>query len=183
MMRFERLWSTERRIWDWPLGFQHLYFCSFFGVCLCSPSTWPQNWFAASTVICVLRKKRGVGYQRLYRTTVCLCSAHTPTHTHILELPLFRTDEDHFSAAVSHWLPPNFSPGPAEVWRLCWGGGVRKLLFIVSLHPSARQPAVATQDSGSQENPEEWQLTFTRSSHDRLRINFKTTRTSFKSGI
>lgn len=87
MMRFERLWSTERTIFDWPLEFS-LNICVFFvcggwgGLLVLTIDLPPE-------LICSLYghlRPKAVGYQGLYRTTVRFCSPHAR------ELSPFRTE-------------------------------------------------------------------------------------------
>lgn len=103
MMRFERLWSTEGRICDWPLEFSlnTVIFLGGWGCFLCSAPTCIQNRPAASPQSSL---RAGVG------------------------LVTFSDWGDGFSASVSHRLAPDLpAPRGAEACHT-W----RRLLCVVS---------------------------------------------------
>lgn len=167
-MRFERLWSTERTIFDWPLEFS-LNICVFFvcggwgGLLVLTIDLPPE-------LICSLYghlRPKAVGYQGLHRTTVRFCSPHAR------ELSPFRTEGMILARLFRNdcRLISQVCVVPRCV-TLC-GKGDYCLLSVFVKSPAARG---ATRYSGSQENPEEGQLTFTRRATKprKLRINFKT---------
>lgn len=157
MMRFERLWGTER-ISDWPLEFC-LNICVFGGCgdCLCSPLE----------LICSLYshlRPEAVRYQGLVRTTVRFCSPHA------LELSSLQTEGMFLVRSFCNdcRLISQVRVVP-RCATLCGKRGDCLLPVIIK----SRTVRSGTRDSGSQENPEEWQLTFGRRNHWKLPINFK----------
>lgn len=172
MMRFERLWGIER-IFDWPLEFC-LNICGFWellGNCLCSPSTCLENWFAS---LYSHSRPKAVGYQGLDRTTVRFCSPHA------LELSSLRT-EGMFSVRL--FCNDCRLISQVRVVPRCAALCGKRDYYLSSVIIKSTTVCSGTQYSGSQENPEEWQLTFTRRNHESSRSTSKLKRTSFKSGI
>ena len=140
--------ALKHRGEEFQIGHLNLNVCGFFGggllVSPCSPSTCPQNWFAAFTVICALKKKKhhlairgSIGQLLLFFSfSHTSCSPPPPAPPHAtLELSAFRTEEegDGFSAPGSQWLPPNF-PAPT-VRQTLWRG---RLLFVVGVRRQIR---------------------------------------------
>lgn len=150
MMRFERLWSTEGRFLHWPLDFKHLWFF-FRGGTAWSPSTCPPR--TDIQPLWSFAPRKAVGYQRLYRTTVRLCSSHT----HRPELSSFRTE-----GMLLMRLFRNDCRVISQVRlrsaRLCGKGDYCLLSVLIK----SAAVCSATPSTGSRGKAEEWQLTFTR---------------------
>lgn len=140
-MRFERLRGAERRIWDWPVKFQHLRCFSGFGNCLCSPST------CITELICGLYghlRLKGVACARGGTgLRVCAHRAHWRYYFRIEGMILMRLfrDESHLISQVQ-----------LRSARLCGKGDY--YLLSMSIRPTSA--CGATQYSGL------WQLTLTR---------------------
>lgn len=134
-MRCERLWSTGRRIWDWPLEFQYL--CFLEAACAhrrLAPRTDLQPlWTFAS--------KRS--WLSDVASDYCARQAHRSHHRFWTEgMILVRLVRDDCRLVSQVRL---------RSAALC-GKGDYCVLSVCS----------ATQYSGLQEHPEEWQLTLTR---------------------
>lgn len=131
MMRFERLWGTER-IFDWPLEFC-LNICGFWEPLVLAVDL-PRE------LICSLYshfRPKAVGCQGLDRTTVRVCPPHA------LELSSFRTEGMFLVRLFLQWLTSNF-PGPrgTEVCCTLWK---TRLLFVVSdyqIHNSLQRNSI-----------------------------------------
>lgn len=105
-----------------------------------------QNWFEACTVIRVWKELAVRGCVGLYWAFAVI------THTGVNII----SDRGGtlLVGLLSRWFLPHF-----QICQTLWKG---KLLFVNIYQSRGSHPATATQYSGSQENPEEWQLTLAR---------------------
>lgn len=161
-MRFERLWSTGRTVFDWPLEFS-LNICVFFqkGLLVLNIDLPPE-------LICrlpghlrsppVFQKKKKKSswliWGTLHRTAVRLRSPR-----HAPELSAFRTEG---MVPVRSFRSDRrlISPIGAVPRCVTLCGEADRCLLWVSVEPPAARGA--TQSTGSHGNPEEWQVTFAR---------------------
>lgn len=146
MMRFELLWGAWRRIWDWPLELKHLWFLET----ACTHrrlSPWtdlqPLRSFVSRKELAI---KGCIGL-------LCVCAHHT------LELSLFLTEGMILERPFCNDCRV-ISLVRLRSARLCGKGEYCLLSMFIKITVVCS----ATQYCGSQENPEEWQLTFTRRS-------------------
>lgn len=163
MMRFERLWGTERRIFDWPHGFS-------LNICLFGGTPCAQYRLASKTD---LQPGRSFAPQSTLMSRVAsdfcafLLTAGVIT---ILDWV------DGFGAFASKRLQPNSPVCVAPRCAALCGKLVGEFCLLSMFLKSTAVCSSATQESGSHENPENWQLTFTlrTTNTQRLRINFAT---------
>lgn len=185
-MRFERLWSTGRTVFDWPLEFS-LNICVFFR----EGAAGAQHRLASRTdsqtprpfafPSCFFKKSSWLIWGTLHRTVVRLRSPR-----HAPELSAFRTEG---MVPVRSFRSDRRLISPIGAVPRCvtlCGEADRCLLWVFVEPPAARG---ATPSTGSHGNPEEWQVTFARPNREgaggggerkekakkkKLRINFQT---------
>ena len=165
--------ALKHRGEEFQIGHLNLNVCGFFGggllVSPCSPSTCPQNWFAASTVICALKKKKNITWLSEVVSDNFSCfflSPTPPAHHHRQHRHTPHWSYQHFGLRRRGMVSARPVRSDCRLIsqlrrcaRLCGEGDYCLLSAFV-----VRSAAVCgeTRPGGSWDNPEVWLLTFLR---------------------
>lgn len=127
MMRFERLWSTERGIWDWTLHFFYLFFLE-------SACVYRRLAPRTDLKACV----RTFGCKRSWLSEVVsdYCAPVPTTHTHTHTGVISISDWGHGFRCVCFPVIGNISSDPAETCQTLWGGQKRGDCLSVFVKPA-----------------------------------------------